>query len=254
MPRVWGSQVTASDGAKFRLGMDYSVSGTKITVSGYIAEFQGYYINDSSTRLTRTGKVSGTVYFPFRLNGNGTVSIPGSSASFTGTRGSSYTFGGRMDQLPYSGLSASVSTTVKIPTGLPTAPGRPSATNITTVGVSISWVAPSSNGGSSVTGYQLQRYKGSSASGTPEATGTYTSRAVTYSSLTPGTQYTFRVRARNANGYGPYSTIRTIRTKNAVWVRVSGVWKQAVPYVKHNGTWKEATAMVRHNGSWRSTG
>lgn len=253
MPRVWGSQVTASGGAKFRLGMDYSVSGTKITVSGYIAEFEGYYINDSSTRLTRTGKLSGSVTFPFRLNGNGTVSIPGSGGSFTGTRGSSYTFGGRMDQLPFAGLSVSVSTTVSLSTGLPTAPGRPSATNITTVGARIGWAAPSSNGGSSVIDYQLQRYKGTNASGTPEAATSHTG-AVNVTGLTPGTQYTFRVRARNANGYGPYSTIRTIKTKNAVWVRHSGVWKQAVPYVKHNGTWKEATAMVRHNGSWRSTG
>lgn len=253
MPRVWGSQVAASDGAKFRLGMDYSVSGTKITVSGYIAEFQGYFINDSSTRLTRTGKLSGSVTFPFRLSGNGTVSIPGSGGSFTGTRGSSYTFGGKMDQLPFAGLSASVSATVSIPTGLPTAPGRPSATNITTVGVRIGWTSPTNNGGSSVTSYQLQRYRGASTSGTLESTTSHTV-AVNVTGLTPGTQYTFRVRARNANGYGPWSTTRTIRTKNAVWVRVSGVWKQAVPYVKHNGTWKEATAMVRHNGSWRSTG
>lgn len=253
MPRVWGSQVTAPGGAKFRLGMDYSVSGTKITVSGYIAEFRGYYIDDRSTRLTRTGKLSGSVTFPFRLNGNGTISIPGSGGSFTGTRGSSYTFGGRMDQLPFAGLSVSVSATVSIPTGLPTAPGRPSATNITTVGARIGWASPSSNGGSSVIDYQLQRYKGTSTSGTPEAVGSYT-HAVNVTGLTPGTQYTFRVRARNANGYGPYSTARTIKTKNAVWVKVSGVWRQAVPYVKHNGTWKEATAMVRHNGSWRSTG
>lgn len=253
MPRVWGSQVTASGGAKFRLGMDYSVSGTKITVSGYIAEFRGYFIDDRSVRLTRTGKLSGSVNFPFRLNGNGTVSIPGSGGSFTGTRGSSYTFGGKMDQLPYSGLSASVSTTVSIPTGLPTAPGRPSATNITTVGVRISWAAPSSNGGSSVTSYQLQRYRGASTSGTLESTTSHTV-AVNVTGLTPGTQYTFRVRSRNANGYGPWSTTRTIRTKNAVWVRVSGVWRQAIPYVKHAGTWKEATAMVRHNGTWRSTG
>lgn len=253
MPRVWGSQVTASGGAKFRLGMDYSVSGTKITVRGYVAEFRGNYINDSSTRLTRTGKLSGSVNFPFRLNGNGTVSIPGSGGSFTGKRGSSYTFGGKMDQLPFSGLSVSVSTKVKIPSGLPTAPGRPSATNITTVGVRIGWASPSSNGGSNVLDYQLQRYRGSSTTGTPEAVGSYT-HAVNVTGLTPGTQYTFRVRARNANGYGPYSTIRTIRTKNAVWVKHSGVWKQAVPYVKHNGTWKEATAMVRHNGKWRSTG
>lgn len=253
MPRVWGSQVTASDGAKFRLGMDYSVSGTKITVGGYIAEFQGYYINDSAARLTRTGKLSGSLTFPFHLNGNGTVSIPGSGGSFTGTRGSSYTFGGKMDELPFAGLSASVSATVKIPTGLPTAPGRPSATNITTTGVRISWTAPGSNGGSKVIDYQLQRYKGTSTDGTPESATSHKG-AVNVTGLTPGTQYTFRVRARNANGYGPYSTARTIKTKNAVWVKVSGVWKQAVPYVKHNGAWKEATAMVKHNGSWRATG
>lgn len=253
MPRVWGSQVTASGGAKFRLGMDYSVSGTKITVSGYVAEFVGYYINDASTRLTRTGKLSGSVTFPFRLNGNGIVSIPGSSGSFTVTRGNSYTFGGKMDQLPFAGLSVSVSTTVTIPTGLPTAPGRPSVTNITTTSARVGWSTPSSNGGSSVIGYQLQRYKGTSTSGTPESATSHTG-AVTVTGLVPGTQYTFRVRARNANGYGPYSTARTIRTKNVVWVRVSGVWKQAVPYVKHNGVWKEATAMVRHNGVWRSTG
>lgn len=253
MPRVWGSQVTASDGAKFRLGMDYSVSGTKITVSGYIAEFAGYYINDSSTRLTRTGSLSGSVYFPFRLNGGGTVSIPGSSGTITGTRGKSYTFGGRMDQLPYSGLSASVSTTVTISATTPSAPGRPSFSNTSPTGLTVSWAASSNSGGSSITGYLLRYYPRGSATGTYVNHSEANNRSRTVTGLNPGQEYTFVVLARNARGYSSASQSRTIRMMAGAWINVSGVWRLAAPYVKHNGVWKAAVPYVRHNGSWKLT-
>lgn len=148
---------------------------------------------------------------------------------------------------------ASPSRSVTTTAGLPTAPGRPTASNITSTSARLGWSAPSNNGGSSVRDYQMQRFVGKSAAGTPQATTTHTG-AVTVSGLTPGKNYTFRVRARNINGYGPWSTARTIVMKNITWVKVSGVWRQAVPYVKHNGKWKEATAMVKHNGKWRATG
>ena len=86
-------------------------------------------------------------------------------------------------------------------TGLPGAP-----TNVTgTAGnasVNLSWTAPSSNGGSPITGYRITPYIGANAQ-TPVLTGsaatTFTVRAHN------GTAYTFRVAAINVVGTGPDS-------------------------------------------------
>jgi photosystem II stability/assembly factor-like uncharacterized protein len=86
--------------------------------------------------------------------------------------------------------------TAAILVGLPTAP-----TNVVAVAspgrATVHWTAPSSNGGSPITGYGVTVPPGGrivSVSGTH----------ATISGLAPGT-YTFRVRAKNAVGSGPWS-------------------------------------------------
>jgi hypothetical protein len=65
--------------------------------------------------------------------------------------------------------------------------------------VTVTWSAPSSNGGAAITGYQV---KASPGGRTCSTTGT---RTCTVTQLTPGTKYTFVVRAKNAAGWGPWS-------------------------------------------------
>ena len=60
----------------------------------------------------------------------------------------------------------------------------------------LTWKAPLNNGGSSITKYQVQRRTGKTWEDTQEVTGT--SYTYTYTDLTNGTPYEFRVQARNA--------------------------------------------------------
>ncbi|MGI9120105.1 MAG: S8 family serine peptidase [Acidimicrobiales bacterium] len=93
--------------------------------------------------------------------------------------------------------SASVNTAAAPgpPTGVSAIPGDATA--------DVSWTAPSSNGGSAITGYVITPYIGTTP-GTPQSfTSTATTRTVT--GLANGTAYTFKVAATNAVGTGPES-------------------------------------------------
>jgi predicted phage tail protein len=95
--------------------------------------------------------------------------------------------------------------TVAAPTGTATLPGAPTNVNGTAgnASVSLTWTAPASDGGSSITGYRVTPYIGGNAQ-TPILTGS-ASTSYTVTGLTNGTTYTFRVAAINAIGTGPDS-------------------------------------------------
>ncbi len=87
--------------------------------------------------------------------------------------------------------------------------GAPTPPEINTLpknaSLDLSWAAPSDNG-SAVNGYDVQYRAGSSGSWTswPHAG---TTRSATITGLTNNTEYEVRVRARNAVGNGPWSTV-----------------------------------------------
>jgi predicted small lipoprotein YifL len=79
--------------------------------------------------------------------------------------------------------------------------GAPSAPQSFTVTagdkqVSLTWAAPSDDGGSEVTGYEVSKDNGSNYAAASSNT------SHTFTGLTNGTEYTFKVRAINANGKG----------------------------------------------------
>ena len=90
--------------------------------------------------------------------------------------------------------------------------------------VRLAWTAPSSNGGSAITDYVIQRMSGSSWVTINDGVSTTTSFTVT--GLGNGTRYYFRVLAKNAAGSGPSSNVanqipRTVPTAERVVHSVS---------------------------------
>ena len=101
---------------------------------------------------------------------------------------------------PASGASNAVTPSPQTP---PSAPGSVSASAATSSAV-VSWSAPSDDGGSSISGYTITPYIGSSAQtqiqvSNPSAT------SATVTGLTNGTTYTFTVTANNGVGASPES-------------------------------------------------
>ncbi|MGZ4169790.1 MAG: N,N-dimethylformamidase beta subunit family domain-containing protein [Solirubrobacteraceae bacterium] len=129
------------------------------------------------------------------------------SRTITGlANGTSYTFkvaainaaGTGPDSVPSPAL-----TPVNVP---PSAPGAPSGVSGTPGdgSVALTWTAPSSDGGSPITGYRVTPYVGSTAQPAISTGSTATSRTIT--GLANGTSYTFKVAAINAVGTGADST------------------------------------------------
>ncbi|HET6508231.1 MAG TPA: DUF4082 domain-containing protein [Baekduia sp.] len=90
-------------------------------------------------------------------------------------------------------------------TGVTATAGRSSA--------SVSWTAPSSGG--TPTSYEVTPYVGATAQTTKTVTGTPLATTATVSGLTPGTSYTFKVRAVNPAGNGQMSSASNAVTPTA---------------------------------------
>jgi len=71
--------------------------------------------------------------------------------------------------------------------------------------VALSWTAPPSNGGTTITDYAVQFSSNSGSTWSTFADGTSTATSATVTGLTNGTAYTFRVAAVNSAGTGTYS-------------------------------------------------
>ena len=131
------------------------------------------------------------------------------SHTFTGlTNGTAYNF--RVSATNSAGTGTATSPVNATPAAAVTAPGAPTGLGATpgNTQVTLSWSAPSSNGGAAITGYRVE-WKLSTASTWPttspnRATSTTTSH--TFTGLTNGTAYNFRVSATNSAGTGTASS------------------------------------------------
>ncbi|RCG27302.1 DUF11 domain-containing protein [Sphaerisporangium album] len=127
------------------------------------------------------------------------------------TAGASYTFTVAAVNAVGTGAAGAQSNAV-VPY---TVPGQPAITSVTAgdATATLTWTAPSSTGGSPITGYIVTPYIGNVAQTPQTFTGTATTQTVT--GLTPGTAYTFTVTAQNIAGPGPASARSTAVTPNA---------------------------------------
>ena len=122
----------------------------------------------------------------------------------------------------YSEFAESANTAVVVAAAAPRVPNAPGRVRVQTPGsgkLLVSWEGPFSvwcrDGGSPVTGFKVQWKEAADDWGTPgdvsEATGTYDGSPASYTinGLTDGVEYSVRVLARNAVGYGAASSTVT---------------------------------------------
>ena len=200
----------ASNGGSAVTGYQVQVS---TSAAGSYSNATGCTANATSvaTTCTATGLTNGTAYY---------FKIAAINAAGTGTASSAS-----------SGVT---------PFTVPGAPAAPTGTSAN-ASVALSWSAPASNGGSAVTGYQVQ--VSTSAAGSYASAAGCTSAATSASTtctatgLTNGTAYYFKIAAINAAGTGTQSAASSSVTPAvpSYTVGSSGPGGGTIFYVNNSG-------------------
>lgn len=140
----------------------------------------------------------------------------------------------------------------------PDPPGTPYATEVLPTSMRLTWPGSPNDQGSAIYGYLLRRWDNAEGSGPiTDSFENNLSRVVT--GLTPGKEYRFAVYARNSSddgsaGYSSVSGAVVVRTLSGMWVKVSGVWHRAVPYLKVAGIWRTVSVFIKDGGIWHRGG
>lgn len=131
----------------------------------------------------------------------------------------------------------------------PGAPGAPTVSDIAPTTATLSWSAPSDAGGSSITGYEVQR------STSPAFIGAVIVAAedspANLSGLLPGTTHYVRVRAVNEAGAGAWSPATSFLTLSGVKVGNGSQWRDAIVWVGDGSKWVVAQVKVGDGSDWK---
>jgi N,N-dimethylformamidase beta subunit-like protein/uncharacterized protein DUF4082/Big-like domain-containing protein/fibronectin type III domain protein len=177
------------------------------------------------TSYTVTPYIGSTAQSPVTVSG----SPPATTTTVTGlTNGTAYTFKVSATNSVGTGPQSAASNSVT-PTA-PQAPGAPTGVTATAGNgqATVSWTAPSSNGGSAITSYTVTPYIGSTAQSPVTVSGSPPATTTTVTGLTNGTAYTFTVSATNSVGTGPASSPSNSVTPSGPACPCS-IWNNATP-------------------------
>ena len=200
-----------------------SISYTKPTVPGAPRSVSATAGNASAkvsfSAPSSNGGATITKYTVTASPGGRTATGTGSPITVTGlTNGTRYTFTVKASNSVGTGAASAASNAVTptAPAGVPGAPTSVSAT-AGDASAKVSFSAPSSNGGATITKYTV-----TSSPGGITATGT--GSPITVTGLTNGTSYTFTVKATNSVGTGSASA-----ASNAVTPQAAGGGGTSIP-------------------------
>jgi titin len=181
------------------------------------------------------------------VNWTGSVVSPiGNPFNESGTNGTALTVYVRaVNSDNLAGPSVSTTST---PRTTPGAPTSFAASNATFGQLDLSWAAPSSNGGASVSGYTLTR----TSPGTATTLLTNANQTTyTDSSLLPYADYTYTVAAVNVAGTGSTATVtqKTMGGVAKVWNGTT--WVTTLPKIWNGTTWLDAQARMWDGTEWK---
>lgn len=186
-----GVTVAAADGSlevTWTAAADGGVAVDRYTATAYSALIGGVAVSNC---ITNVGDVMTTCFIPGLTNGTTYyVEVVARNADGTG--------------------AASAPRVAGKPGAKPSIP-RLVLVNRVFSGVAVSWLAPSSDGGSPITGYTALAYDTTSLTADPVATCTTATQTCTISGLVKETTYYVSVHATNAMGSGPDSARVTVR-------------------------------------------
>jgi len=213
IPAVAPSAVTSLSSSPYSGGISVSFGGPSYDGGSAIAYYQYYY------------------------DGIGWTTVPSIPFNVPGTNGVARTVYVRA--VNSDGIDGAVASTTSTPRTVPSAPTSFAANNSTFGQLTLSWGAPSSNGGATVTSYVLRN------GGTVLQNSAATS--YTHTGLAPYTDYSYTVTAVNAAGEGAAAslTAKTLGGVAKIWNGTT--WVTTLPKVWNGSTWLNSQARM-YNG------
>lgn len=141
-------------------------------------------------------------------------------------------------------LGASESTPVVTGTifSVPGAPTSLVVSALSATQLNVSWTAPVNNGGSTITDYIVEYSSDAGTTYSIADDGVSNSTSAVVSSLTPGTLYSIRVKAKNSVGEGDYSLTQTGTTNNGSPGAPTSLALAVISSTQINATWSAPTS------------
>jgi hypothetical protein len=173
-------------------------------------------------------------YYRYSTDNANWTTTPSNPFNVSGTNGTALTV--YVQAVNSDGIASPSASTTSTPRTTPSAPTSFAGSNATFGQLTLSWAAPSSNGGNAVSSYVLRT--GSTVLQDNAST------SYTHTGLAPYTDYSYTVTAKNAAGEGTAAslTVKTLGGVAKVWNGTS--WVVVLPKVWTGAVWADSQARM----------